>query len=64
LKVAAGESDWIGRHSEWLYTLLLLASSVFCVALVYYLAQLIALRRRMREAQVAFGETSIQVDGK
>lgn len=64
LKVAAGESDWIGQHSEWLYTLLLLASSVLCVALVYYLAQLTVLRRRMREAQVALGETAIEVDAK
>ena len=64
LKVAAGESDWIGQHSEWLYTLLLLASSVLCVALVYYLAQLTVLRRKMREAQVAFGETAIEVDAK
>jgi cytochrome oxidase Cu insertion factor (SCO1/SenC/PrrC family) len=52
LKVAAGESDWIGQHSEWLYTLLLVASSVLCVALFYYLAQLTLLRRRMREEQV------------
>jgi hypothetical protein len=43
---------------------LLLASSVLCVALVYYLAQLTVLRRRMREVQVAFGETPIEVDGK
>jgi cytochrome oxidase Cu insertion factor (SCO1/SenC/PrrC family) len=64
LKVAAGESDWIGQHSEWLYTLLLLASSVLCVALVYYLAQLTVLRRRMREARIAFGDTAVQVDGK
>jgi protein SCO1/2 len=64
LKVAAGESDWIGQHSEWLYTLLLLASSVLCVALVYYLAQLTVLRRRMREAQFAFGDTAIEVDAK
>ena len=63
LKVAAGESDWIGQHSEWLYTVLLLASSVLCVVLVYYLAQLMVARRRMREAQVAFGETAIEVDG-
>jgi cytochrome oxidase Cu insertion factor (SCO1/SenC/PrrC family) len=49
LRVAAGESDWIGQHSEWLYTLLLLASSVLCVALVYYLAQLAVVRRRMHE---------------
>ena len=64
LKIAAGESDWIGQHSEWLYTLLVLASSVLCVALVYYLAQLTVLRRRMREAQVAFGEAPIEIDGK
>jgi cytochrome oxidase Cu insertion factor (SCO1/SenC/PrrC family) len=64
LKVAAGESDWIGQHSEWLYTLLLLASSVLCVALVYYLAQLTVLRRRKREPQVAFANTVIEVDGK
>jgi cytochrome oxidase Cu insertion factor (SCO1/SenC/PrrC family) len=64
LKVAAGESDWIGQHSEWLYTLLLLASSVLCVALVYYLAQLTVVRRKMREARVAFGQTAIELDGK
>jgi cytochrome oxidase Cu insertion factor (SCO1/SenC/PrrC family) len=64
LKVAAGESDWIGQHSEWLYTLLVLASSMLCVALVYYLAQFSVLRRRMREAQAPFGETVIELDGK
>lgn len=63
LKIAAGESDWIGQHSEWFYTLLVLASTVLCVALVYYLAQLIVVRRRMREPQVDFGETAIEVDG-
>jgi len=46
LKVASGESDWIGQHSEWLYALLLFAGSLLCVALVYYLAQLTVLRRR------------------
>ena len=60
LKIAAGESDWIGEHSEWLYTLLVLASSVLCVALVYYLAQLAVVRRRTREARVAFSETAIE----
>ena len=55
LKVASGESDWIGQHSEWLYTLLLFAGSVLCVALVYYLAQLTVLRRAVRQAQVACG---------
>jgi cytochrome oxidase Cu insertion factor (SCO1/SenC/PrrC family) len=53
LRVALGENDWIGQHSEWLYTLLVLASSVLCVALVYYLAQLTVERRRMRETQLA-----------
>jgi hypothetical protein len=64
LKVAAGESDWIGQHSEWLYTLLLLASSVLCVALVYYVAELTILRRRMREAQVGCDEIAIGLDSK
>lgn len=64
LKVAAGESDWIGQHSEWLYTLLLLASSVLCVALVYYVAELTILRRRMREAQVGHAPIAIGLNGK
>ncbi|MGE5212460.1 MAG: SCO family protein [Nitrospirota bacterium] len=63
LKIAAGESDWVGEHSEWLYTLLVLASTVLCVALVYYLAQLLVVRRKMRKPQVAFGKTAIEVDG-
>jgi protein SCO1/2 len=50
LKVAAGESDWIGQHSEWLYALLLFAGSLLCVALAYYVLQLIVLRRATREA--------------
>jgi protein SCO1/2 len=45
LKVASGESDWIGRCSEWLYALLLFAGTVLCVALCYYLAQLNTRRR-------------------
>jgi protein SCO1 len=45
LKAAAGESDWIGQHSEWLYALLLFAASVLCVALAYYVLQLSVLRR-------------------
>jgi hypothetical protein len=64
LKVAAGESDWISQHSEWLFALLLVASSVLCVALVHYLAQLTVLRRTTREAHVAVAGTAIQVDGK
>jgi len=64
LKVAAGESDWIGQHSEWLYTVLLLGSSVLCVALVYYLAELTILRRRTREAQSGCGQIAIELDSK
>jgi hypothetical protein len=64
LKVAAGESDWIGQHSEWLYALLVLASTMLCVTVVYYLAQLTVLRRRMREPRVAFPKTVIELDGK
>jgi protein SCO1/2 len=49
LKIAAGESDWIGQHSEWLYALLLFAGSVLCVGLAYYLLQLSVLRRAARQ---------------
>jgi cytochrome oxidase Cu insertion factor (SCO1/SenC/PrrC family) len=48
LRVAAGESDWIGRHSDVLYALLLFAASICCVALSYYVLQLILLRRASR----------------
>ena len=64
LKIAAGESDWIGQHSEWLYTLLVLASTVLCVALVYYLTQLTGVRRRMRHAQISFAQAGVEIDGK
>jgi protein SCO1 len=50
LKIAAGESDWIGQHAEWLYTVLLFAGSLLCVALAYYLLQLSVLRRARRKA--------------
>jgi hypothetical protein len=49
LKIAAGESDWIGQHSEWLYALLLFAGSLLCVALAYYLAQLTLVKRAAHE---------------
>lgn len=52
LKIAAGESDWMGQHSQWLYALLLFAGSLLCVALAYYMVQL-ALLRRARRATVA-----------
>jgi protein SCO1/2 len=50
LKVAAGESDWIGQHSQPAYALLLFASSILCVALSYYLLQLSLMRRAGRTA--------------
>jgi cytochrome oxidase Cu insertion factor (SCO1/SenC/PrrC family) len=55
LKVASGETDWIGQHSEWLYALLLFAGSLLCVALVNYVAQLTVARRAVRQAQLACG---------
>ncbi len=48
LKVAAGESDWIGRHSDLLYALLLFAASILCVALCYHVLQLNLMRRASR----------------
>jgi protein SCO1/2 len=45
LKIASGERDWVGQHSEWLYALLLFSGSLLCVALVYYLLQLTLARR-------------------
>jgi protein SCO1/2 len=50
LKVASGENDWVGQHSEWLYALLLFSGSLLCVALVYYGLQRSSLRRAAREA--------------
>jgi cytochrome oxidase Cu insertion factor (SCO1/SenC/PrrC family) len=50
LKIATGDSDWIGQHSEWLYALLLFAGSLLCVALAYYMVQLSVLRRATGEA--------------
>jgi cytochrome oxidase Cu insertion factor (SCO1/SenC/PrrC family) len=48
LKVAAGESDWIGQHSQLVYALLLFVGSILCVALSYYLLQLSLMRRATR----------------
>jgi hypothetical protein len=50
LKIAAGESDWVGQHSELLYALLLFAGSLLCVALAYYVLQFRVLRQATREA--------------
>ena len=40
LKVAAGRSDWIGQHAQWLYAVALFSASMLCVVLVNYLLQL------------------------
>jgi protein SCO1 len=48
LKIAGGGSDWIGRHSDVLYALLLFAASIFCVLLCYHLLQLRLLHRTRR----------------
>ena len=48
LKVAAGQSDWIGRHSDVLYALLVFAAPICCVVFSYYLLQLIHLRKANR----------------
>ena len=45
LRVAVGESDWLGRHLDVLYALLVFAVTICCVAFSYYLLQLIPLRR-------------------
>jgi protein SCO1/2 len=37
LQVAAGRSDWIGRHSDVLYASLLFAATILCVALFQHL---------------------------
>jgi cytochrome oxidase Cu insertion factor (SCO1/SenC/PrrC family) len=48
LKIAEGEGDWIGQHSQLVYALLLFAGSILCVALSYYLLQLSLMRRATR----------------
>lgn len=52
LKVANGRSDWIGRHSDVLYALLLFSASILCVALAYYARQL---RRSRRDEDALVG---------
>ena len=49
LRVANGETDWIGQHAQLLYSLLLFAGSGLCVAFAYYVMQLLALRRSGRD---------------
>jgi cytochrome oxidase Cu insertion factor (SCO1/SenC/PrrC family) len=50
LRIAAGDSSWLTRHSEWLYALLLFFGSLLCVALCYSLLQFKA-RRQFTIAQ-------------
>jgi protein SCO1 len=45
LQVATGRSDWLGRHSDILYALLLFVASMLCVALAFYLRQFMYSRR-------------------
>jgi protein SCO1/2 len=52
LKIAAGDSDWVGQHSELLYAILLFSGSLLCVALAYYVLQLSVLRRATRQTTV------------
>jgi hypothetical protein len=52
LKIASGQSDWLGQHFDILYAILVFAAALLCVALCYYLAQLNTRRR--------FGETVAQ----
>jgi protein SCO1/2 len=40
LKIAAGQSDWIGQHSQVLYSLLVFGASILCVVLTTYLIRL------------------------
>ena len=37
LKIAAGQSDWIGQHFDFLYAILVFAAALLCVALVQQL---------------------------
>lgn len=39
LKIALGQSDWIGQHSDFLYATLLFAAALLCVALFHHLRQ-------------------------
>jgi protein SCO1/2 len=68
LRVAAGESDWIGRYSDVLYALLVFAVSIGCVVFSYHLRQLLLLRRLSRPAVTIprgarkdFGESTFSV---
>jgi cytochrome oxidase Cu insertion factor (SCO1/SenC/PrrC family) len=53
LKIASGESDWIGQHSQSLYALLLLGGSLLCVSLLYHASQWIRARQLQHRADHA-----------
>lgn len=55
LQVANGRSDWIGRHSDVLYALLLFSASVLCVVLAHYVRQLNRVRRLRSHRDVIVG---------
>jgi len=38
LKIASGQSDWIGQHFDFLYAILVFAAALLCVALVQQLS--------------------------
>lgn len=52
LKIAAGESDWIGQHAQLIYSLLLFSASALSVTLAYYLTQFFSLRRSSGDQSV------------
>ena len=37
LKIASGQSDWVGQHFDFLYAVLVFAAALLCVALVQQL---------------------------
>lgn len=50
LKIAGGQSDWIGQHFDMLYAILVFAAALLCVALVQ---QLLRQRPRTQRPQSA-----------
>jgi cytochrome oxidase Cu insertion factor (SCO1/SenC/PrrC family) len=53
LRVALGQSDWVGRHSGVLYALLLFAAALLCVALFQQILRRKAVRAPAAPMQVA-----------
>jgi cytochrome oxidase Cu insertion factor (SCO1/SenC/PrrC family) len=54
LKIALGQADWIGQHSDFLYAILLFAASLLCVALFQQL---------LRRASVRTCEKAVESSG-